>query len=85
MACWHITAQLDHETGEGAGAGGTFQVINLEDDEGNDLTALVDQGAHFHNIDELKQAIVRGFAARLDSDGRRRIALCINLTETRPS
>lgn len=38
MACWHITAQLDHETGEGAGAGGTFQVINLEDDEQKDLT-----------------------------------------------
>ena len=29
MACWHITAQLDHETGEGAGAGGTFQVISV--------------------------------------------------------
>jgi hypothetical protein len=66
MACWHITAQLDHETGEGAGAGGTFQVINLEDDEQKDLTALVDQGVHFHNIDELKQAIVRGFTARLE-------------------
>jgi trehalose/maltose hydrolase-like predicted phosphorylase len=66
MACWHITAELDHETGERAGAGGTFQVVGLEDDEGNDLTALVDQGVHFHSIAELKQAIVRGFAARLE-------------------
>jgi type I restriction enzyme, S subunit len=66
MACWHITAELDRETGEGAGAGGTFQVVGLEDDEGNDLTDLVDQGVHFHSIDELKQAIVKGFATRLE-------------------
>jgi hypothetical protein len=26
----------------------------------------VDQGVHFHSIDELKQAIVKGFAARLE-------------------
>ena len=36
MAYWHITAELDHETGEGAGADGTIEVTNLEDDEGND-------------------------------------------------
>jgi hypothetical protein len=66
MACWHIMATLDRETSEGAGAGGTFQVVSLEDDEGNDLTALVDQGKHFHSIDELKQAVVAGFAARLE-------------------
>ena len=65
MACWHITAVLDRETGERAGAGGTFQVVSLEDDEGNDLTELVDQGTHFHSIDELKLAIAKGFAARL--------------------
>jgi hypothetical protein len=66
MACWRIIAVLDRETGESAGAGGTFQVVGLEDDEANDLTALVDQGVHFHSIDELKQAIVKGFAARLE-------------------
>jgi len=65
MACWRITAELDRETGERAGAGGTFQVVGLEDDQGNDLTDLVDQGAHFHNIDELKQAIIKGFAEQL--------------------
>jgi type I restriction enzyme S subunit len=65
MACWHITAQLDYSTSDRAGAGGTFQVISLEDDEGNDLTALVDEGVHFHDLNELKQAIINGFAARL--------------------
>ena len=65
MACWRIMAELDRETGERAGAVGTFQVVGLEDDQGNDLTDLVDQGAHFHNIDELKQAIIKGFAEQL--------------------
>jgi hypothetical protein len=27
MACWRIIAVLDRETGESAGAGGTFQVV----------------------------------------------------------
>ena len=42
-----------------------FQVISLEDDEGNDLTDLVDQGAHFHDLNQLKEAIITGFGARL--------------------
>jgi hypothetical protein len=62
MASWHITALVD---GERAEAGGTFQIISLEDDEGNDVTELVDRGIHFHDKDELKEAIVRGFANRL--------------------
>jgi type I restriction enzyme S subunit len=66
MACWHITATLYRETSENAAADGAFQVISLEDDEGSDLTPLVDQGVHFHSIDELKQAVVAGFAARLE-------------------
>jgi type I restriction enzyme, S subunit len=65
MACWHITAQLDYASSEGTGAGGMFQVSSLEDDEGNDLTDLVDQGAHFHDLNQLKEAIIKGFAARL--------------------
>jgi hypothetical protein len=62
---WSIEATLDWETGESAGAGGTFQVIELEDDDGNDLTDLVDQGRHFNNMDELKQAILKSISERL--------------------
>ena len=62
---WHITALLDRETTERAGAGGTFQVIKMEDDEGNNLTSWVDQGTHFHDLEELKRAIIEGFASRL--------------------
>jgi hypothetical protein len=63
---WHIKAQLDWEMGERAGAGGTFQVIELKDDEENDLTDLVDQGRHFHSIAELKQAVLLAIAGRLE-------------------
>ena len=40
-------------------------MIGLEDDEGNDLTDLVDQGRHFNNMDELKQAILKSISERL--------------------
>jgi hypothetical protein len=60
MTSWRITALVDRER-----AGGTFQIISLEDDDGSDLTELVDKGTHFHDKDELKEAIVRGFANRL--------------------
>jgi hypothetical protein len=62
---WSIEAELDRETGQQAGADGTFQVIGLEDDEGNDLTDLVDHGRHFNNMDELKQAILKSISERL--------------------
>ena len=63
---WHINAKLDWEMGERAGAGGTFQVIELKDDEENDLTDLVDQGRHFHSIAELKQSVLLAIAGRLE-------------------
>jgi hypothetical protein len=66
MAFWKISAHLDRESSEHVGAGGTFQVASLTDDEGNDLPDLVDQGTHFHNFDELKHAIIRRFAALLE-------------------
>jgi hypothetical protein len=62
---WSIEAELDRETRQQAGADGTFQVIGLEDDEGNDLTDLIDQGRHFNNMDELKQAILKSISERL--------------------
>jgi hypothetical protein len=62
---WHITAQLDRETSERAGVGGTFQVVKLEDDEGNNLTSWVYQSTNFHDLEEVKQAIVKGLASRL--------------------
>jgi hypothetical protein len=58
---WSIKAELDWETGERAGARGTFQVIELKDDEENDLTDLVDQGRHFN----MRQTILKSISERL--------------------
>jgi hypothetical protein len=60
-----ISAHFDRKKSEGAGAAGTFQVVSLKSDEDNDLTYLVDQGVHFHNLDELREAILRGITDRL--------------------
>lgn len=54
---YHFLVHLDYETSESAGAGGMFQVISIENDEGKDFTHLVDQGIHYSSLDELKAAI----------------------------
>lgn len=49
----------DWATGESTGAGRTFQVISLEDENGEDCvkSLSIDQGIHFHSDDELKEYI----------------------------
>lgn len=54
---YHFEVHLDYETSERAGAGGMFQVISLEDEDGKDFTHLVDQGQHYVSLDELKEDI----------------------------
>ncbi len=50
-----ITADLDYETSEQAGAGGTFQVVALWDEDENELTEHVDQGHHYASTLELEK------------------------------
>lgn len=47
-----FVADCDYETSERAGAGGMFQVSVLEE-HGRDVTRLVDQGVHFHGVEDL--------------------------------
>lgn len=54
---YYFQAQLDYETSEHAGAGGMFQVISVEDEDGKDFTHLVDQDRHYASLDELKEDI----------------------------
>jgi type I restriction enzyme S subunit len=53
----YFEVHLDYETSERAGAGGMFQVISVEDEKGNDRTQHVDQGKHFRNLQEVKEAL----------------------------
>lgn len=64
---YYFHVQLDYETSERAGAGGMFQVIAIEDDEGKDFTHLVDQGRHYASLDQLKGDL----AAALDVQAAR--------------
>jgi hypothetical protein len=54
-----LLARLDHDTSEGARASGTFQVVSLEYENGDELTHLVDPGRRFRSIDELEKALAK--------------------------
>jgi type I restriction enzyme S subunit len=49
--------QLDYENSAHAGASGMFQVIAIEDEDGQDFTYLVDLGKHYASLNELKEDI----------------------------
>ena len=63
-----IKAFLDREASEQAGGGGRFQVVSLIDDEGNDLTFLIDLDHYFRSMDELKQTILQRISEHLTVD-----------------
>lgn len=54
---YHFEVQLDYETSAHAGASGMFQVITVEDEDGQDFTHMVDLGKHYASLDELKEDI----------------------------
>lgn len=54
---YYLQVQLDYESSEHAGAGGMFQVISVEDEDGKVFTHLVDQGRHYASLDDLKEEI----------------------------
>lgn len=54
---YYFEVQLDFETSEHAGAGGMFQVISVEDEDGKNFTHLVDQGRHYASLDNLQNDI----------------------------
>ncbi len=60
----NVTAQLDWETSERAGAGGLFQVISLEDENGDDITGKVDQGVHY-TIKQLERDLSKTFGTNV--------------------
>ena len=49
-----ISVHLDRLTGESAGASGTFQVISATDENDKNLTEHIDQGKHYHSLEQLK-------------------------------
>ena len=53
------TIQCDYDTSERVGAGGMFQVVSLEDQDGNDRTSLLDVGKHYRSFDEVARDIAK--------------------------
>ncbi|PYC19987.1 restriction endonuclease subunit S [Aquipseudomonas alcaligenes] len=56
---YYFTMHLDYETSEHSGAGGMFQVISVQDDDGKDFTHLVDRSRHYASLDDVKEDIAR--------------------------
>jgi len=54
---YYFEVQLDYETSAHAGAEGMFQVIAVEDEDGQDFTHLVNLGTHYTSLNELKKDI----------------------------
>jgi type I restriction enzyme, S subunit len=61
-----VYATIDRETLERAGAGGTFQVISIQDEEGTDLTHYVDQGRHYNELSEVRADLIAAIKASAD-------------------
>lgn len=66
----HYYAHLDRQTSEEAGFQETFQVVSIEDDDGNNyMESLgIDQRIYFNSLEELVEEIERrtGEPAELD-------------------
>jgi hypothetical protein len=52
---------LDFETGERAGAAGTFQIASLEDEAGKDWSDSIDQGKHYDSVNEVREDLAQRF------------------------
>lgn len=63
---YYFEVQLDYETSAHAGAEGMFQVIAVEDKDGQDFTHLVNLGTHYASLNELQNDI----ASALKVDAR---------------
>lgn len=55
----HFRAYLDRETSARAGAGELFQIISLEDDDGNVRTDWIDQGHHYADLEALRDDLAK--------------------------
>ncbi|PJF03345.1 restriction endonuclease subunit S [Acinetobacter seifertii] len=63
---YYFQVHLDFETSENAGASGMFQVISIEDENGDDFTHLVDQGKDYASLEKLKDDL----SSELNIDGQ---------------
>jgi type I restriction enzyme S subunit len=50
----YFRVHCDYETSRTAGAGEMFQIIDVKDDNDKDFTHLIDQGQHYHSLDEVR-------------------------------
>jgi type I restriction enzyme, S subunit len=52
-----LYVHLDYGRSAHAGAGEMFQVFSIKDADGKDYTSLIDQGTHYHSLDDLQKVL----------------------------
>lgn len=64
----HYEVITDTETADRAGASGTFQVVEINDENGNDVTEElgIDAGTHYRSEDELVKDIAASLGVPAD-------------------
>jgi len=55
----HFEVELDRAAGQGAGAGGAFQVVSIADESCADRTSLIEPGKQYVRLNELLADIAR--------------------------
>ena len=62
----YFKIHCDYETSKKAGADGMFQVVDIMTDKDEDLTHFINQGTHYHSLDEVKKDLAKELPISVD-------------------
>ena len=62
----YFKIHCDYETSKKAGAGGMFQVVYIINDKDEDFTHFIDQGTHYHSLDDVKKDLAKKLQISVD-------------------
>jgi type I restriction enzyme S subunit len=65
MRNYNFGVVADIETAEHVGAVGTFQIVKVENGNGDDFTRLVDQGNHYSSLEQVHLDLAHALGAPL--------------------
>ncbi|TFH89213.1 hypothetical protein [Vibrio ouci] len=63
-----VTVHPDYETCNDIGASGMFQVIGLEDENGNDLSSHIDSGQHYSSLRDVLKDLSLNLGINVDGE-----------------
>jgi len=64
-----VSITPDYETCNEIGASGMFQVIDIEDEFGNDYSSHIDSGQHYNSLDDVLKELSSNLSIDVYVDG----------------